>query len=84
MTPDITFHRTPTRTIPLKSVPTYLGIINTFCYAYTVASSTPLKAACMMETAFYQFPGSGSTTHVAAQSHILRCSALIPDGPPEQ
>ena len=35
-----------------------------------------------METTCSQVPGSSS--RVSVQSHILRCSALIPDGPPEQ
>ena len=79
--PDIAFHRTSTRSIPLNLMPPPLGIIATVFQSHNAASSPPLKAACMMAAAFSQFPGSGYSPCVAARSHILRCSALIMDRP---
>ena len=84
MMPDISFHRTSTRPIPMKLVLPPLGIITTICQAHDAASSPPLKVNCMMTTNLYQFPRSGSSSWVFARSHILRCSALMTDRPPER
>ena len=82
MMPDIDFHRTSTRPIPLKSVPPPLGIIYTVWQAQDTTSSPPLKSSFIMATTFSQFPGSRRSSRVIARSHILRCSALMPDRPP--
>ena len=82
--PDIAFHRTSTRPIPLKPMPNPLGIITTVFQAHGDTSSPSPKAACMMAMNFSQFPGSGCSSQFAAQSHNLRCFSLILDGPPEQ
>ena len=84
MMPDIAFHKTSTSPISLKLVHTPLGIITTVLQAHGAASSPPLKSACMMATNFSQFPLSGCSSRVAAQSYILKCSTLMPDGPPAQ
>ena len=81
MNPDIAFHRTSARPITLKSVHTPLEIITTIFHAHDAKSSTPLKSSWMMEATFSQFPRSGSSSCISAQSHILRYSALIPYGP---
>ena len=79
---DIAFHRTFTRPTPLKMVPTPVGIITTICQEHGAAISPTHKAVCMMATTFSQIPGSGRYSCIAVQSHILRCSSLIMDGPP--
>ena len=84
MIPDTPFHRTSTRPIPLKLMPPPLGIIITICQRHNTVSYPPLKAACMMATTFFQFPGSVSSSFVSARSHILRFLALMMDGPPAQ
>ena len=38
----------------------------------------------MTSKTFSHFTGLGSSSCVAAQSHILRCSSLMLNGPPEQ
>ena len=81
MMPYIAFHKTSTRPIPLKSVPPPLGIITTICKAHVAVSSPPLKAACMVAMIFSQLPGSGCSSRVATQSHILRCLDLMTDRP---
>ena len=73
MMPDTAFHRTSTRPIPMNSVSNLMGIITTIYQTHDAASFHPLKATCMMAMTFSQFPGSGSSSRVAAQSHILRC-----------
>ena len=75
--PGIAFHRTSTRPIPLKLVPTLLGIIINVSQAHGDARFPPLRADCMMDMKFSQFPGLGRSYRVAARSHILRCLALI-------
>ena len=82
MMPDVAFHRTSTRPIPLKLVPPTLVIITTVYQAHDAASSPPLKAACMITTNLSQLPGLGSSSCIAAWSHILKCLALMIDGPP--
>ena len=77
----ITFHSTYTRLISLKLVPPPLWIINTIFQAHGAVSSLPLNSPCMIETTFSQFPESGFSSHFSARCHILRCSALIPEGP---
>ena len=84
MVTDIAFHRTSTRQISLKSVPPPLEIITTVCQVQGSASYPPLKAACMMAMNFSQFPGFGNSSLVAAQIQILRCLALMLDGPQAQ
>ena len=82
--PYAAFHKNSTRPIPMKSVPSPLGIITTVFQAHADARSTHLKATCMMAKTFSQFPGLEFSFHVATRSHILRCLALILDGPPAQ
>ena len=82
MIPDIAFHRTSNRPIPLKLVRSPLGIITTVCQAHTAVISPPLKDACIRATTFSYLPGSRRSSRIAAQIHILRCSALMMGGPP--
>ena len=79
---DIAFHGTSTSPIPLKSLPPPLGIITTVCQAHNAECYPTLKDACMMVMTFSQFPGSGYSSHFTVKSHILKCSALMPVGPP--
>ena len=79
--PYISFHRTSTRPIPTKLVLTPLGITTTVCQSHSDTSYSPLKVACTVAMTFSQFPGSRHYSRVTALSQILRCSALMPDGP---
>ena len=63
-------------------MPPPLGIITTVFQAHETTSYPPVKAAFVMATTFSQFPGSGSSSCIAARIHILSCSDLMLDGPP--
>ena len=80
----IAFHRTSTSPIPMKPVPLPLGIITTILQSHDGASSPLMKFAFIMTMTFYQFPGSGRSSRVYAQIHILSCPYLMMDVLPAQ
>ena len=91
-----TFHITSTSPIPLYYCRPF-GIITTACHVAFSASSPSQNAVCTSSTRLSQCGSSSSSspyvfsspfsdarfTLLDAASHPFRCSAHIPDGPPD-
>ena len=90
-----TFHITSTNPIPLYSFSPF-GINTTVCHVASSAILPTQNAVCIRSTSFSQrFPPSSSSSVFSsrlsaaifplldAASHPFRCSARIPDGPPD-
>ena len=82
--PDIAFHRKSIRTIRMKLLHPPLGVITTVCQAHSAMSYPPLKTVYMIARTFSQILGSGFSSRIFAQIHILRFSSLMSDGIPTQ
>ena len=79
----IYFQRTSTNQIP-RTPPFPFGMITTVCHMHSSASVPSRNASYTMTTTLSQLVASGESSPIVEISHWRRCSACIPEGPPEQ
>ena len=78
------FQSTLTRTTTLKIMLAPLRIRTTVCYGLSLIIILLQNAACTMATTFCQLVASGLSSRVSSINQWRRCSALIPNRPPER
>ena len=80
----VVFHKTSTRPTPLKLIPSPFGISTIVIHVPSYARVPLWNATCTKATTLSQWVLSVSTSRVDSLSHLWRCSARIPNGPPDQ
>ena len=79
----ISFQRTSTNQIP-RPPPFPFGTITTVCHMHYSANVPSWNASYMMSTTFRQLVASVESSPIVEIRHWRRCSARIPEGPPER
>ena len=78
------FQSNSTRTTPPKIMLAPLGIRTTVYHVLSLDISPSRNSACTMATTFCQLVASGLSSRVSSIKHWRRCSARIPNRPPER